>query len=789
MTHSPVVESPPTTTELSQVGTRNDAAALAFRRHVRLIDRLARMLISISGVTIICAVLGIGLFLILETLPLFHGARLVLKGVQHLPAGDSQAKLVIVDEHQQKTGVLGTDALLRVVSLSEEAEPPEQIPLPGLEGRQVSAVSRVLRNPHVALGTDQGEVWIGTIDLVTVFEGSQRSTRALVERDTMLQAVPGHRISQLAYKEMGERSVVASVVDDTHLIVTRITTQRPLIGPLRRAQESIPLSLGGLGSPSSVLLNETATELLVGTNRGLITRWRLPSQGAAEFIETIQAIPEGSVSAMAYLLGDRSIVVGGSDGSVATWSLVRNEIPSTETVFQSGASRPIEQEGEFGNATGGGMDEWQLTRIHTFSSHASAIAAIAASPRDKGFITASMDGIAKLHYMTSGRTLAQFSIDSFPSAIDFAPKANATVLLGQEGRLHHWEIHNPHPEISLRALFGKIWYEGYRQPEYVWQSSGGTDDFEPKFSMVPLIFGTLKGTFYALLFAVPLALFGALYCSQFLDKRLRHPIKSTIELMAALPSVVLGFVAGVVLAPLVQRQIVSVLIMPVVLLLVSMSGLILGRLIPVPSVKSWIDRHEFWVLSAGFGVGVCVAALLGPVIERGVLGGSFETWLLETTGTRYDQRNALIVGWAIGFAVIPIIFTICEDAFSAVPKHLVGASLACGASAWQTAWRVVLPAAGSGVFSAVMVGFGRAVGETMIVLMATGNTPIMDWTLFNGFRALSANIAVEIPEAPYGGTLYRILFVAALLLFAMTFVVNTVAEWVRLHLRRQLQGL
>ena len=142
----------------------------------------------------------------------------------------------------------------------------------------------------------------------------------------------------------------------------------------------------------------------------------------------------------------------------------------------------------------------------------------------------------------------------------------------------------------------------------------------------------------------------------------------------------------------------------------------------------------------------------------------------------------------MGFAVIPIIFTISEDAFSSVPSSLTAASLALGASRWQTAVRVVLPTASPGIFSAIMVGFGRAVGETMIVLMATGNTPVMEWSIFNGIRTLSANIAVEIPEAPHGGTLYRTLFLAAAMLFVMTFVVNTVAEIIRQRLRRALQG-
>ena len=109
--------------------------------------------------------------------------------------------------------------------------------------------------------------------------------------------------------------------------------------------------------------------------------------------------------------------------------------------------------------------------------------------------------------------------------------------------------------------------------------------------------------------------------------------------------------------------------------------------------------------------------------------------------------------------------------------------MALGASRWQTAIRVVLPTAASGIFSALMIGFGRAVGETMIVVMATGNTPIMDTNIFSGMRTLSANIAVELPEAPQGGTLYRSLFLGAMVLFLLTFIVNTLAEVLRQRLR------
>ncbi len=164
-------------------------------------------------------------------------------------------------------------------------------------------------------------------------------------------------------------------------------------------------------------------------------------------------------------------------------------------------------------------------------------------------------------------------------------------------------------------------------------------------------------------------------------------------------------------------------------------------------------------------------------------------WFYEKAGIEYDQRNALIIGIAMGMAVIPTIFSISEDAIYGVPQHLVHGSLALGATRWQTLVRVVLLTASPGIFSAVMIGMGRAVGETMIVLMATGNTPIMDFNLFQGMRTFAANIAVEMPESEVGSTHFRILFFTAFVLFAITFVFNTIAEVVRQRLRSRYGNL
>jgi phosphate transport system permease protein len=266
---------------------------------------------------------------------------------------------------------------------------------------------------------------------------------------------------------------------------------------------------------------------------------------------------------------------------------------------------------------------------------------------------------------------------------------------------------------------------------------------------------------------------------------LRSFVKPVVEVMAALPSVVLGFIAGLWLAPIVERIVPGLLVMPVVVAAFAALGAVGWGKLPARVRARVPAGWEALLLVPLVVAGGAASLWIGGGLERWLLGADYRHFLLEALGLTYDQRNSLVVGLAMGFAVIPIIFTVAEDSISAVPPGLNAGSLALGATRWQTALRTVLPTASPGIFSAIMIGFGRAVGETMIVLMATGNTPVMDLSIFNGFRALSANIAVELPEAPEGGTLFRVLFVAALLLFVMTFVVNTVAELVRLRLRKK----
>jgi phosphate transport system permease protein len=294
---------------------------------------------------------------------------------------------------------------------------------------------------------------------------------------------------------------------------------------------------------------------------------------------------------------------------------------------------------------------------------------------------------------------------------------------------------------------------------------------------------------------VPIALLAAIYTSQFAHPHFRAVFKPVMEIMASLPSVVLGFLAALWLAPLLETRVPSLLLIVTVIPTVALLFGHAWALLPIQYRSHIRPGFEFLVFAPMFFLTAWACWELGPVVERswfvvtdpatGQRVADFRLWWPEFSGTDFQQRNSLVVGFVMGFTVIPIVFTIAEDSLSNVPATLRSGSLALGASRWQTALRIVLPTASAGIFSALMVGLGRAVGETMIVVMATGNTPIMDLNIFSGMRTLSANIAVELPEAPHHGTLYRTLFLGAMVLFLMTFVVNTVAEVLRQRLRER----
>jgi len=726
----------------------------------RLIDQVARRLVTLGGVTIIASILAILVVISTEVYPLIKPAT--ASPERTITAGlDSTPLAAAVDEYRE-IAALVTASGVHFVSITDGTESPAT-PLNGLNSARVVGASP-LGSGSFVLGLSDGRVIPTEVTFSISFpEGKRRVDANLIVHGPITVDPKRHPITRPAYASTPNGPVIAAAVSSKELTLVTVTETKPLIGSPVKQESRQRISLPVDGEITALALDGRGEDLFAGTSSGQVARVDLRDPNSPKIAEPVDAAGRvgTGVSALGFLNGDRTLVVGSSSGAVSSWQVLQ---------------------------TAGG--DRRMVKIHDFAPHADAVVGFASSRRDKGFTTADASGVVHLHYGTTGQTLLTVKTEGDGvTAVAFAPKADGIIAVNAAGRLSHWTVRNPHPEITWKSLFGKVWYEGYAAPAYVWQSTGGTDDFEAKFSLVPLIYGTLKGTFYALLLAIPLALLGALYASQFMHPTLKGILKPTIEIMAALPSVVLGFLAGLWLAPLVEQVVPGLFLMPLVLTPLILGGVYCWRFVPPALRKRLRHGTEIALLIPIVLFGAWLSFRLGGLVERVLLSGDYRTWLLNVLGLTYDQRNSLVVGFAMGFAVIPIIFTIAEDSLANVPQHLIAGSLALGATRWQTAIRIVLPTASSGIFSGIMIGFGRAVGETMIVLMATGNTPVMNWSIFSGFRALSANIAVELPEAPEGGTLFRVLFLAALLLFAMTFMVNTAAEIVRLRLRRKYQQL
>ena len=675
--------------------------------------------------------------------------------------------LIGLDEYREILFAITDSATIDFIDIKNKKLISSEIPS-GTKSNKILSASKTLTLNNIALGTYSGEVILLQIRFLINFidDDTRQIVPQVIQKAVIQIDSANHPIKHVVYRLSSENEfTIAAVTDDNRLLQYSSEKSTSLLGDGQETIYRNDLTDLVSGKVSVIELDDFCEKLMVGTEDGLLNYISLKDKSLPQHIQNINPTQSGTsaITKLGFIIGDQSLLVGDADGNVTSWM------------------RVLDEKTEYG---------WKLVNPHTFDSHHSAIISFAASSRNKSFITGDKNGRIFLQHLTSERTLFELSGKESPVIdISYAPKGDGAAILYKDGTIVIYEIDNPHPEITLKTLFGKVWYEGYSQPEYVWQSTGGSDDFEPKFSLVPLVVGTLKGTFYAMLFAIPLALFGALYTSQFSHPTIKNFVKPTVEIMAALPSVVIGFLAGLWLAPLLERILPGVFLLFFTVPIMITAGTFFWKKLPDTFRNSLKPGYELLFILPLILFGFYAAQWLGPLFEYYLLGGDYRTWLMDTLNEQYDQRNSIVVGFAMGFAVIPIIFTICEDALSSVPSSLTSASLALGATRWQTATRVVLPSASPGIFSAVMIGFGRAVGETMIVLMATGNTPILSFSPFNGMRTLSANIAVEIPEAPYQGTLYRVLFLAATLLFILTFIINTAAEIVRQRLRKKYAEL
>ena len=728
--------------------------------------------IKIGGIMVILAVFGIFFFILSQIIPLFKGAKVAEETSLPFPPGEYT--ILGVDEWSELPFAVTFDGKVRFLDIvGDRGVLEESVNLP--EGRLITSGDWNQETKSLLIGTNDGHFATIRIEYVADFVNEKRLVRAKVVTGEFYPIGDGQsEIQMIAGGESGSTQLIAAIQKGTgegigELHAVELTRKRSLMGQGKFSVSNTYNFTDQLTAvPEKILIPNQADSLVTVLENGEV-EYFFRTGGQFELRQKFfpfEDLENRKVSSMNYILGDVSLVFTNTDGVNRIFSLY---------VHPGGAQRLFGQIKAFPDLPGGAE----------FYSK---------SLRNKAFLLGK-GNYASLRYSTTESVRWEQELPFTVEHAVISGKYDKILFLDSAHQLHLYQLDDPHPETNFRGLFGKLWYEGASEPKYEWQSTGGTDDFEPKLSLIPLIIGTLKGTLYAMLIAIPIALTAALYTSQFLHPSHRAIVKPTMEIMASLPSVVLGFLAALWLAPLIVDRVPSIIVLGILL---PASACLVGSFwnkLPVHIRVKIKPGYEFLAVIPVLLVVSYIGWNLGPVLENllftvkdpvtGERVGDFARWWPEFTGAPYEQRNSLVVGFMMGFAVIPIIFTITEDALSNVPAALRSGSLALGASRWQTALHVVLPTASAGIFSALMIGLGRAVGETMIMVMATGNTPIMDFNIFSGMRTLSANIAVELPEAPHHGTLYRTLFLGAMVLFMFTFLINTLAEILRQYLREK----
>ncbi|MBF0471547.1 MAG: ABC transporter permease subunit [Gammaproteobacteria bacterium] len=724
-------------------------------------DLFARYGITMGGIGIIVAILTIFFYLAYVVIPLFetpHSSRVATYAVDDigeilfLGIDEQSEYATLVDDRAQLVYFrAGNGDVIQRTDLSHHGE---------LVAVSVSNFERGL----IALGYANGKALVLRAGFKVTYTGT-RQIKPLVEYPFGEQPL-AIGDSDIVLKNMAMRS-------DSESVTIAVTTAEGQVEVAQWVKESSFLdmddvtltrsnvTLSGAIKADHVLIDPSQRHLYLAASDGNFEQYLINDIQSIERIERKKIVGDDTqLQLIQFLIGGTSLMVGDSRGNLSQWFNVRGE-----------------------------NGEESLQQVRSFGHNGVSLTAYASELRRKGMVTGDRLGNVSILHSTAERELLTIPVSqSAITNIANAPRSDTFIAVDEEEQFHFYHVTNEHPEISFSSLWSEVHYEGFSEPDYIWQSSAANNDFEPKMSLVPLAFGTFKAAFYAMLVAVPLSILGAIYTAYFMSAPMRKLVKPTIEIMEALPTVIIGFLAGLWLAPEIELHLPGVFSLLIVMPLTIFAASYGWWRAPSAWRQRIPDGWEAALLIPVVVFAIWFSMAISMPLERLFFGGDMRLWL-NSIGVDFDQRNSIIIGLAMGFAVIPTIFSIAEDAVFSVPKHLTFGSLALGATPWQTMIRVVILTASPGIFSAVMIGLGRAVGETMIVLMATGNTPIMDFNIFEGMRTLAANIAVEMPESEVNSTHYRVLFLTALVLLMFTFFFNTIAEIIRHRLRKKYSSL
>jgi len=741
--------------------------------HSRIVkDKIAQIMVTLGGNSVIFTIVLIFFYLLYVVIPMFSGATVERVGQYSLSGISAQtsnvaATLYLAVEEQNEVAVrmLSDGEILFFSTADGRVLLTQHLVLP--KNVTITSFSESAETQAtVGFGLSNGQVIVVKHKYNITFPNNRRIISPVLEYpmgSEPLKIAGLHKaIKKIAIQINDDGISIATLSIDDKLRFSSFEKEESLMEDDVSFEQQTSLLETMAKTVSYLLIDQDRQEFYVITDDDVLSYYNITDASDIRQLQKIKlSTAKAKLTDIHFLSGGISLLTGFSDGTITQWFTVKSKDNTP-----------------------------QLTKIRNFVLEQNDISVIASEHNRKGFVVADSQGNVGIYHSTAHRTVLKKKLtDTAINKIAFSPRANGILVEDKNRLLSFWHIENEHPELSWESIWGKVWYESYDEPKYIWQSSAATNDFEPKFSLIPISFGTIKAAFYAMLMAIPLSIMGAIFTAYFMSSTMRRYVKPSIEIMEALPTVILGFLAGLWLAPFIENHLPGVFSLLVLMPFGVLVAAFAWTRLPATLRHKIPDGWEAAILLPVIIVISYSVISLSPIMETAFFNGDMRVWLGDEWGIDFDQRNSIVVGLAMGFAVIPTIFSIAEDSIFAVPKYLTHGSLALGATPWQTLVKVVLLTASPGIFSAIMIGFGRAVGETMIVLMATGNTPVMDFSIFQGMRTLSANIAVEMPEAEVASTHYRVLFLAALVLFVFTFLFNTIAEIVRQRLRQRYSSL
>ncbi|MBT4147251.1 MAG: ABC transporter permease subunit, partial [Gammaproteobacteria bacterium] len=656
----------------------------AYQKWRKIKDQLARYAIVTGGLGVIVAIGLIFFYLMYVVYPLFVSAEAHELARYQVPEASAGKTLFLISEEQNEVAVRFTDQGKAVFFAVDSGAvlKTESVGVP--DG--VAITSFTVGSPaqgFVVYGLDNGGVIVVRHRYRITYPNDKRLITPQLKfplgREALQIDPQGQAIIDIAFRSNESGSTFAARTADQRVLLTNFSKEESLFADddsFERIDATLDVNAENL---AYLLLDKEQRNLYLSTQDGDLSLFNISDKQHPVLVQHTQIMNVGEqLTSLVFLTGELSLLAGDNKGFVSQWSLVRDA-----------------------------MNHYSLQKLRVFKVSELPVMAIAAEQRRKGFMVIDADGVAGVYHSTAERQLlTEKVISAVPELLVIAPRANAFLLEDSEGMIEVWAIDNEHPEVSIKSIWQEVWYESYPQPDYIWQSSSSNNDFEPKYSLTPLVFGTLKAAFYAMLLAVPLAIMGAIYTAYFMAAPLRRVVKPSIEIMEALPTVILGFLAGLWLAPFIEEHLMAVfsitLVLPVAVLLFAFSW----QFLPEKLRLKVPEGYDAALLIPVILLATLFAYKISAPLEMLLFNGNIIGWFNNELGIGYDQRNSLVVGIAMGFAVIPTIFSITEDAIFSVPKHLSVGSLALGATPWQTMTRVVILTASPGIFSAVMIGLG-----------------------------------------------------------------------------------